>query len=79
MQQLNSPFMQIASGASSYSGTGYFTDLTGERPLLEETASIPLHKHGSTTIWSLAPEPGKLSLNPIDMIKNIHLVLQYRF
>ncbi len=79
VQQLNSPFINIAAGAENYSGTGCFTSLTGECPGVEESASIPLHKHGNTVVWSLVPEPAKLSLDPLDVIKNTHLVLRYRF
>ncbi len=46
---------------------------------LEEIPSLTLHKDGNNPIWSLAPLLSKYSLNPIDDIKNIQVLLQYRF
>ena len=45
----------------------------------EETAAITLHKDGDRIIWSLAPSLARFSLNPIDTIKNLQVLLQYRF
>ncbi len=45
----------------------------------EETAAISLHKDGDKTIWSLIPSLSRYSLNPIDDIKNIQVLLQYKF
>lgn len=44
----------------------------------KKTAAIALHKDGDKIIWSLAPSLGKFSLNPIDDIKNLQVLLQYR-
>lgn len=44
----------------------------------DETAAITLHK-GDKIVWSLAPSPGMFSLNPIDDIKNLQVLLQFRF
>ncbi len=46
---------------------------------LEEAVSIALRKDGTTIIWSLVPVLSTYSLNPIDDIKNIQVLLQYRF
>ncbi len=46
---------------------------------LEEAASIALRKDGTTIIWSLVPVLTTYSLNPIDDIKNIQVLLQYKF
>ncbi len=45
----------------------------------EETAVITLRKEGDEIMWGLAPSLGKFSLNPIDDIKNLQVLLQYRF
>jgi hypothetical protein len=45
----------------------------------DETAAIPLQLDGDKIIWSLAPSLGRFSLNPIDDIKNLQVVLKYRF
>jgi hypothetical protein len=44
-----------------------------------ETATIPLHKDYDKVIWSLTPSLGTSSLNPIDDIKNLQVMLKYRF
>jgi hypothetical protein len=44
-----------------------------------ETAAIALHKDGDKIIWSLAPSFDRFSLNPIDDIKKLHVLLQYKF
>ncbi len=46
---------------------------------LDETPAIALHKHGDDTIWSLAPSLSKVSLNPIDDIKNLQVLFHFRF
>ena len=46
---------------------------------IKETFAISLHKDGDKTIWSVAPSLAKFSLNPIDNIKNIHVLFQYNF
>lgn len=45
---------------------------------LEEAVAIALHRDGDK-IWSLAPSLCKVSLNPIDDIKNLQVLLQYRY
>src|SRR5574337_1132212 len=45
----------------------------------EETPAISLHKDGDKIIWGLAPSFQRFSLNPIDDIKNLQLLLLYRF
>jgi hypothetical protein len=46
---------------------------------LEETVAITLHKRGDQIIWSLAPLPTTITLNPIDDIRNIQVLLRFRF
>jgi hypothetical protein len=46
---------------------------------IEETCSIALRKHADKIIWSLAPSLDRFSFNPIDDIKNLQIVLKYRF
>jgi hypothetical protein len=50
---------------------------TNER--FEEIAAISLHKDGDKIIWSVAPSLLRISLNPIENIKNLQVVLRYRF
>jgi hypothetical protein len=45
----------------------------------QDIASIALHKDGGKIIWSLTPSLGKYSLNPIDDLRNIQVLLRYRF
>ncbi len=45
----------------------------------EQAVSITLGKDGDEIIWSLAPSLDKLSLHPIDDIKNLQVMLKYRF
>jgi hypothetical protein len=45
----------------------------------ENIAAISLHKDGDKIIWSVAPSLPKISLNPIENIKNLQVVLRYRF
>jgi len=45
----------------------------------EDTAGIAPSKSDDKIMWSLAPLLGKLSLNPMDDINNIQVLLQYRF
>ena len=49
----------------------------------EDTAPTPLHislhKDEGKVIWSLAPSFSRLSINPIDDIRNLQVVLKYRF
>ncbi len=73
--------------------TGYFTNSTKvntspeyrDMPVssasecLEDAASIALRKDGTVIIWSLVPVLSIYSLNPIDDIKNIQVLLQYKF
>ncbi len=46
---------------------------------LEDIAAIPLHKHDDQIVWSLAPSLSKVSLNPIDDIRNMQVLLRFRF
>ncbi len=84
---------QISGGLTSECLTGYFKNIremttAPEHPdmpvgsmneSLEETVAIPLHKDGGNIIWSLAPTLRKFSLNPIEDINNLQVVLKYRF
>ena len=47
--------------------------------MLKEKTAIILHKDGTEIRWSLAPMLSKLSLNPIENIKNLEWMLEYRF
>ena len=87
------PTIDISAGINSECFTGYYTNLQSVITALErndvpvgsmkesfeETAAIALHKHGEKIIWSLAPSLDKVSLNPIEDFKNLHVLLQHRF
>ena len=47
----------------------YFQDIT----------AISLHKDHDKIIWSLAPSLSTYSLNPLDDIKNVQVLLRYKF
>lgn len=83
----------IKTSGNSECFTGYFTNFRSVTIVLErkdmpvgsmnecfeETSAITLHKDGDKIIWSLAPSLDRLSLNPIDNIKNLQVLLKYRF
>jgi hypothetical protein len=50
---------------------------------VEDTATLPihisLHEDNGKVIWSLAPLLSRFSFNPIDDIRNLQVVLKYRF
>jgi hypothetical protein len=43
----------------------------------KETAAITLHKEGDRIIWSLAPSVSKFSLNPIEDVKKLQVMLHF--
>jgi len=45
----------------------------------EDITTISLHKDHDKITWSLAPSLNTYSLNPIDDIKNVQVLLQYKF
>jgi len=45
----------------------------------EEIAAIALHKDGDKIIWSVAPALLRISLKQIEDIKNLKVLLRYRF
>lgn len=83
----------IKTSGNSECFTGYFTSFRNMPIVLEredmpagslnecfgETSAITLHKGGDKTVWSLVPSLDRLSLNPIDNIKNLQVLWQYRF
>ena len=83
----------ISAGIDSKFFTGYFTGFrnvtTGvERKdssagstneCFEDIAAISLHKDGDKIIWSVAPSLLRISLNPIEDIKNLQVLVRYRF
>lgn len=93
MHATNESPIKASIGINSECFTGYFTNFSSViialehkampvgsmNACFEETAAITLHKGGDKIIWSLAPSLGRFSLNPIDDIKNLQVLLQYRF
>ena len=89
----NEPTGQTSEGLTSEYFTEYFENFKITIPApehpdmpvsslsesIEESAAIILHKDGDKVIWSLAPSLKKFSLNPIDDINNLQVVLKYRF
>ena len=83
----------IKTSGNSECFTGYFTNFRNVPIVLEredmpagslnecfgETSAITLHKGGDKIVWSLVPSLDRLSLNPIDNIKNLQVLWQYRF
>ncbi len=51
-----------------------FEDTTPTTPL-----HIPLHKDDGKVIWSLTPSFSRITFNPIDDIRNLQVMLKYRF
>jgi len=93
MHPTNDSPKYISVAINSDCFAGYFTKFTRVSTALEhmdmpissvsecfeETSTITLHKDGDKIIWSLAPSLSKYSLNPIDDIRNIQVLLRYRF
>ena len=46
---------------------------------LDEAVAITLSKDGDQVIWSLAPTLSTVSLDPKDVIRNVQVLLRYRF
>lgn len=46
---------------------------------LQDITAISLQKDHDKIIWSLAPSLSTYSLNPIDDIKNVQVLLRYKF
>jgi hypothetical protein len=83
----------ISVGINSDCFAGYFTEFSSmsttfehrDMPVgsvsecLEEAVAITLHKDGDTIIWGLAPSLSKVSFNLVDDIKNLQVLLRYRF
>jgi hypothetical protein len=49
------------------------------RKFFEDITAISLQKDHDNVIWSLTPSLNTFSLNPIDDIKNVQVLLRYRF
>ncbi len=93
MQPTNEPPLKTSVGVDSEYFAQYFTSprsaitsqevkdmpFSSMKEFFEETAAITLHKGSDLTIWSLAPSLDRISLNPIDDIKNIQVLVKYRF
>ena len=45
----------------------------------KDTTAITLHKGGNNSMWSLAPSVSKFSLNPMEDVKRVQVMLQYSF
>ncbi len=83
----------IKTSGNSECFTGYFTNFRNVPIVLErenmpagplnecfgEASAITLHKGGDKVVWSLVPSLDNLSLNPINNIKNLQVLWQYRF
>ncbi len=93
MHSTNEPPQNISAEINSECFAGYFSKFTSVSNALEhmnmlissvsecsqDTSTITLHKDGDKIIWSLAPSLNRYSLNPIDDIKNIQVLLRYKF
>jgi hypothetical protein len=93
MHPENEPPLQTSGGFTSESFTEYAKNIrimitAPEHPnmpvgsvneSLEESVAITLHKDGDKIIWSLGPSLRRFSLNPIDNINNLQVLLKYKF
>jgi len=93
MQPTNASPLKTTDGIDNEWFARYFANFTSTTTALEakdmpaislkeyfeETAAITLHKGGDRNIWSLAPSLDRISLNPIDDIKNLQVLVRYRF
>jgi len=93
MHPTNEPTVETAVGINSDCFIGCFANVRSEIAILdrknmpvgsmneslEQATAITLHKDGDKITWSLAPSLERFSLNPIDDIKNLQVVLKYRF
>jgi len=49
------------------------------REYFENIAAVSLLKDHDNAVWSLAPSFGKYSINPLNDLKNVQVLLRYRF
>jgi hypothetical protein len=59
-----------------------YKDISSASPIsqyLQDITTISLQKDHDKIIWSLAPSLSMYSLNPIDDIKNVQVLLRYKF
>jgi hypothetical protein len=58
-----------------------YKDISGSpmSQYLQDITTISLQKDHGKIIWSLAPSLSTYSLNPIDDIKNVQVLLRYKF
>jgi hypothetical protein len=89
----NKPPSEIVAGINSECFSGYRTNFKivtsapehkdmpvgSMKESLEETVAIALLRDGDKIMWCLAPSLGKISFNPIDDIKNLQVLLQYKY
>ncbi len=92
MQPTNEPPIIKSAEINSACFSVYVTDFKSAVSALErgdtagsmnecfgDTATISLHKDDGKIIWSVAPSLSRLSFNPLDNIRNLQVVLKYRF
>jgi hypothetical protein len=92
MHPTNETSIKTSTDINSACSTGYLTNFGSALTVLErkgmpagslnecfnETAAIALHKDGDKIIWSLTPSLDRFSFNPIDDIKKLQVLLQYK-
>jgi hypothetical protein len=91
MNPKNESSIKTSLGIGSECSNGYFTLFRSEvivqerrevpvvlmNECFKETPAIALHKDGNKIIWSLAPSFSKFSLDPMEDIKKLQVMLQY--
>ena len=89
----NNPPIEISAGINHECFSLYCTSLKNEicamerrvmpagsmKETLEQAVAIALLRDGDKNMWSLAPSLGKISLNPMEDIKNLQVLLQYQY
>ena len=84
MHPTNDVSIKTSLGIDSKCSTGYGL-AGGDMPVgsmngcFNDSVAIPLLKNGDKSIWSIAPSISKFSLNPIDDIKRVQVMLQFSF
>ncbi len=81
MEIINDFFISDFTKFTSTSSALEYKDISASpiNQYLQDITAISLHKDHDRIIWSLAPSLSTYSLNPIEDIKNVQVLLRYKF
>ena len=65
--------------SASFISEHKYTPLINVREYFENLSAVSLFKNRDNSVWSLAPSFGKYSANPLSDLKNVQVLLRYKF